>query len=132
MQEEDYNYYQRCISRFKEMCVAEEKKLFMLGFFNIESITEDRRQELLEFNKEFSQFASNYTLLIILHSTGEEIKHSLSNIDNVCFLELITKTPSNGLLFKTREENDYLEEVINNLFNFDLKKYYDNWNKRSA
>jgi len=132
MLEEDYNYYLRCISRFKEMCVAKGRKLFMLGFFNTESITEDRRQELLEFNKEFSQFASNYTLLVILHRTGEEIKHSVSNIDNVCFLELTTITPSNGLLFKTREENDYLENVINSLFKFDLIKYYDSSNKRSA
>jgi hypothetical protein len=132
MKDEDYNYYKRCISRFKEMLSSGEKKLFMLGFFNLEAVTDERRQELLYFNKEFSDFTSNYTLLVILHRVGEEIKHSVSNIDNVCFLELETKTPSNGLLFKTREENDYLESVINTLFNFDLKKYYDSSNKRSA
>lgn len=122
MQEDDYNYYLRCIDRFKKLCVVDERKLFLLGFFNLDEITEDRKRELVDFNKEFTNFASNYALLVILHKTGDAISHTVSTNGNICFLEFITRTPSNGLLFKEREENDYLETVINSLFTFKLQK----------
>jgi hypothetical protein len=121
MKDEDYNYYIRCIERFRNLLVLDENKLFVLGFYNLETITDERMKEIVEFNREFSNYAKNYTLLVILHKTGTELKHTIKKIENICFLEVETRTPSNGIVFKERGDNDYLEAAINSIFQFKLK-----------
>ena len=111
----------RCIERFKKLATCEDNKLFIIGFFNLEAITEERKVELYRFNKAFSEYAKNYTLLVILHKTGPELKHTLSSIDNIYILEITTQTTSNGILFKERRDNDYLHFLIQAIFKFDLK-----------
>lgn len=121
MKDEDYNYYLRCIERFKKLASSEDNKLFIIGFFNLETITEERKFELYRFNIAFSEFAKNYTLLVILHKTGPELKYALSTIDNIYILEITTQTTSNGILFKERRDNDYLHFLIQSIFKFNLK-----------
>ena len=52
--ENDYNYYTRCVNRFKKLLNTEESKLFIMIYVNMDDIPENLKQDIINFNNEFS------------------------------------------------------------------------------
>ena len=63
----DYNYYVRCVDRFKQLVQYEEHKLFIMIFVNLDNIEENHKNDIINFNNKFSKYTKNYTLLVIYH-----------------------------------------------------------------
>ena len=115
----DYNYYVRCVDRFKILLQKQEHKLFIMICVNID---EDTKIKMIEFNNTFSQYTYNYTLLIIFHIPNKEQNHHIFTYnDNIHFLELHTLSQSNGVEFVNNDDNIYLDNIINSKYNFNLK-----------
>ncbi len=119
-----YNYYKRCVDRFKLMMKNSEPKLFVQIYINSNpQHLEEIKLNSIEFEKKINEFAKNYTLLVIINinnncvSTQSYIKYSISNID---FLELYTVSESNGLGFMNECDNIYLDNIIAHYYTFDL------------
>jgi hypothetical protein len=122
----DYNYYVRCVDRFKNLLQKQEHKLFIMICPNMNNmefhIDEDTKIKMIEFNNKFSQYTYNYTLLIIFHIPKKEQNHHIFTYnDNIHFLELHTLSKSNGVEFINMDDNIYLDNIINSKYNFNLK-----------
>jgi hypothetical protein len=118
----DYNYYVRCVDRFKKLLQKQEHKLFIMIFVNMNNIDENRIKNMIEFNNKFSKYTSNYTLLVIFHIPNKEQNHNIFTYnDNINFLELHTLSVSNGSYFVNNNDNIYLDNIINSKYNFNLK-----------
>ena len=108
--EEHYSYYVRCVNRFKKLLANTESKLFCMIFVEHNSLN---FEEIVEFNKKISKYTINYTLLIINHIPHQEnTSHSFRYIDNIYFLNLNTKSISNGKYFNNDDDNMYLDKII--------------------
>ena len=117
-----YNYYVRCIDRFKNLLQKQEHKLFIMIFINMNNIDENIKNQIIDFNNKFSKYTSNYTLLVIFHIPNKEQNHNIFTYnDNINFLELHTLSVSNGLEFVNNNDNIYLDNIINSKYNFNLK-----------
>jgi len=104
---EHYNYYIRCINRFKILVKKKQHKLFIMMFVNLDNIN-----NIIKFNNKFSKYTSNYTLLIILHIQNQNYNdHMFVHNKNIHFLELHTLSVSNGLKFNN-DDNIYLDNII--------------------
>jgi hypothetical protein len=79
----DYEYYVRCIDRFKTLLANDENKLFIMLFPNMDNIDKDLKNNIIEFNNEFSIYTTNYKLLVIFHLPKNEISHKLTHNDNI-------------------------------------------------
>ena len=120
-----YNYYVRCVDRFKNLLQKEEHKLFIMIIVNNMNNIDDEniKKEIIEFNNKFSKYTFNYTLLIILHIPSKEQNHHIFTYnDNIHFLELHTLSCSNGVEFNNYNDNVYLDNIINSKYNFNIKK----------
>lgn len=66
----------------------------------------------IEFNKSFSNYTSNYILLIIYHRHNNFRHHYFDYKDNIHFLYLYTTSVSDGKEFLNEEDNLYLDNII--------------------
>ena len=120
--EKDYNYYIRCVDRFKNLLQKQEHKLFTMIFINIDNIENNIINNIIDFNNKFLKYTSNYTLLVILHIPNkQQNKHVFIYNDNIHFLELHTLSSSNGVLFGNNNDNIYLDNIIKSKYNFNIK-----------
>ena len=120
--EADYNYYVRCVNRFKNLLQYKEKKLFVMIFINMENLEEHLKNDIINFNNEFSKYTTNYTLLVIFHIKNKEnIYHNFTHNDNIDFLEIHTISESNGIEFINKTDNIYLNILIKSHYNFNIE-----------
>jgi len=116
-----YNYFIRCIFRFRELLQYPEHKLFMMCFVNNDAFDDNIIQKISDFNNKFKEYTSNYRLLILYNVHKKEKNyHKFIHIDNIDFLELHTVSTSSGIRFNIDSDNKYLASVIKNQYNFNL------------
>lgn len=120
--ENDYQYFVRCVGRFKQLFVNPEHKLFTMIFVNKLNVTENDFRNIIDFNNIFKKYACNYTLLVIFHIKNKQNNyHEFTCIDNIHFLEIHTLSYSTGVEFAHGGDNDYLNWIINNHYRFNIK-----------
>lgn len=119
--EDHYNYFIRCVNRFKTLLQKPEHKLFLMTFVNLDIIDENTKNEIIDFNNKFSKYTSNYTLLIIFHIRNKQENHHIFTYnDNIHFLELNTLSESSGLHFWNENDNNYLDNIIKSNYDFSI------------
>lgn len=117
--ENDYNYYIRCVNRFKQLLQYEEHKLFLIIFPNMDNVEENDKNKVIDFNNKFSKYTKNYILLVIFHIKNKKaICHRFTYHDNIHFLELRTLSTTNGRAFKNNNDNNYLNYLLKKKYNF--------------
>jgi hypothetical protein len=128
MNEKHYEYYVRCVQRFQDLLKNTDSKLFITMVTNItemdETTLKDMKNHMLELNQTLSKNTTNYTLLVIFNMVNKENNyHMFSDCEcvNIHFLELHTKTESDGIVFKNMDDNIYLRNIIRNRYNFDIE-----------
>jgi hypothetical protein len=119
---EDYNYFVRCVDRFKKLLQYSGHKLFTMVFVNMDDVNENIKNRIIDFNNKFSKYTSNYTLLIIFHIKNKQQNHHIFTYsDNIHFLELHTLSISDGVHFNDNNDNIYLDDILKSKYNFNLK-----------
>ena len=119
--ENDYNYYIRCVNRFRQLLQYEEHKLFVMIVVNNDNFKENLKNEIIDFNNKFSKYTKNYTLLFICHIKNKQNNyHKFTHNDNIDFLELHTLSSSDGVNFTNYSDNIYLNNIINKKYNFKI------------
>ena len=114
-----YDYYVRCVERFRKLLVSKEHKLFVMISGNI---SDELRNNIIEFNKSFSKYTQNYKLLVICAQSSQSKQyHAFTHHDEIDFLELHTLSKSNGIRFANSKDNVYLRKIITSTYTFDLE-----------
>jgi len=125
--ENDYNYFVRCVNRFKDLLYCKGHKLFITIIVNNDSIDKKIIHNSIKINKKLSRYTTNYTLLVILHLKNKQQNyHNFTYKDNIQFLELHTLSDSDGLSFKNDTDNKYLDNIIKKTYTLnkgDLKEF---------
>lgn len=114
--EEHYEYFNRCISRFNALLAKPELKLFIMFFRNGEYAYD--KNEMIEFNSQFSKYAANYRLLIVFHKIGDP-SHTHTTVGNIDFLDL-TLSRELGVGFENESDNTYLNNVLLSMYTFNV------------
>ena len=117
-----YNYFVRCVDRFRILLQKQEHKLFTMIFVNIDNI-DNYINKIIDFNNKFSKHTSNYMLLVIFHIPHKQQHyHNFTYHDNIHFLELHTLLNSNGVTFNNNNDNIYLDNIIKSNYNLIILK----------
>ena len=120
--ESDYNYYLRCIIRFKKLLLKQEHKLFIVMYVNQDITIIYSTHKDSEFNNKFKLHVKNYTILcIIQYLNKEENKFMYTSIENIDFLDLDTISKSNGVVFENENDNIFLDKIIKEKYNFNVQ-----------
>ena len=133
-QEEDHQYYLRCIERFNTLLNNKDSKLFVITIVPHGTIHPQRiydlfqqedpiialRNELLEFTKILSKFTTNFNLFVVINESASNLvtSHNLLQEENLQIVTIKTKNDSNGVRFLNGEDNLYIDEVFNSIYKF--------------
>ena len=123
--EEDYQYYVRCVERFRKLLNTSESKLFTMVFINYcKSKISELKKNIIKFNIYLRNYTTNYNLCIIIQMVDLKNYHrfSVENItDDIQLLYVYTKGDyklwGKG---KNRCDTDYVNKVFTDLYKFDL------------
>jgi hypothetical protein len=120
----DYNYYKRCIERFKQLLRVNTNKLFVVAFDNQSKNNCDAiKDQVFKLNKFLKTLTHNYYILAVIHILEQDnTYHTITNNENIKFLELYAKSASYGTGFDDRNEYDYLQKTILDNYSFQVKK----------
>lgn len=129
MRKDDYEYYERCVARFKKLLSSDERKLFIMMFSpegtmhpkylhemldkqeDNTSIIKNIKSRCINFNNSFSKYTDNYKLLIIINLKTTPEKGRYINIQrhgSIDFLTIYTENLSSGVQFADTWEADNL------------------------
>jgi hypothetical protein len=116
----DYEYFVRCVNRFKTLLKSCQSKLFVLMYVNMKK---NEIQEATNFNSTFSKHTSNYILLVIHHEVNKIRHHYFEYKDNIHILYLYTLSESDGKEFKNEKDNMYLDNIMNTHYKLRNKNF---------
>lgn len=119
--EDHYNYFVRCVERFKKLMNNMDSKLFVIiNVNNNEALSETTINNMINFNNKFKLYTTNYRILYIHNKCNQNQFFNFKTIDNLDFLELNTLSKSNGVHFEKNIDNIYLNNIINKKYKFNV------------
>jgi hypothetical protein len=119
----DYNYFIRCVDRFRKLLKKELNKLFVITFTNLTENIESIKKQIIELNNYISTKTSNYYIFVICHIPNQKIfKFKILDIDNIKFVLLYTKSRSNGIRIGDFKENEMLYKLLLDSYSFQIEK----------
>ena len=125
---EDYEYYVRCVERFRQLLKTDKNKLFLMMVINGQhgigdKMSDEIKNSFIEFNNLLKGFTdeNNYKLLIIINYPNKERNSvNVTSVDNIDIIEVDTLSCSNGLKFINEQDNIYVDNIIKLRYTFDL------------
>ena len=124
--QEDYDYFVRCVNRFKELLNTNRQKLFIISIINGEhnvgdKLSEKIKNDFIELNNVLRNKTSNYKLLLIVNYPNKQINnHIFTEIDELTILEIDTISSNNGTNFWYDQDDIFLFELIKKRYKFKL------------
>lgn len=123
LKQEDYEYFKRCIVRFRKLLSKKEPKIFLLFLSNRDEVELEVLGELIRLDSLLKQKTENYKILVIYHLINDNVqKYDISEMGNIDIIELNTKSKCQGTQFKLDEDNEFMKKTIFSLYNFKIKK----------
>jgi hypothetical protein len=127
--EEHYNYYIRCVNRFRELLMSEETKLFIIFYPNYNNKEVNSiKDNLVKLDNLLKMKTKNYKILCIFHFSNRKQRYEFFNENNIDYLLLNTKSKCYGLKFINDNDNYYFDSIFNNLYKFNIKNNINNNN----
>jgi hypothetical protein len=117
-----YDYYIRCVNRFKILLSNKNNKLFIY-FGNIDE------NKIIEFNNNLKKYTCNYRILVINTKVSNKHNYNFKTIDNIDYLYIETLSASGGVSYGNPKDNEYLKMIIFSKYKFQLKYLVPNKNQ---
>jgi hypothetical protein len=124
LNEKDYDYYIRCVDRFKKLLSKPDKKLFILFYQNfkgdlIEEYNSTIKMDVINFNHKLLKYTNNFKILCIIHHINNK-KYCHTKYENIDFLDIYTDEMNHSLDFKGDDDNKFIDKFLNETYKFSL------------
>jgi hypothetical protein len=121
LNDEDHKYYKRCINRFKTILSKDETKLFLIT--SLKNEIKNELQNICLLNYKLESMTHNFYLIAIFQlCTGTQTK-DIYKYHNMIIIQITTLSDSNGLIFLNDLDNIFYKNIIDSLFDFDIKEF---------
>jgi Putative papain-like cysteine peptidase (DUF1796) len=107
LNEATYDYFNRCVNRFRNFLHSSNKKVFVL-FCSNPDIT-----PVLKLSRLLAKHTTNFSLLVIRHYPNSLYNSNHESVvGNIHFLSIYTKTQSNGLTFGDSDDDIHVDRCL--------------------
>tara|TARA_B100000575_G_C23142114_1_gene665012 strand:+ start:5469 stop:6107 length:639 start_codon:yes stop_codon:yes gene_type:complete len=116
-----YEYYKRCVDRLYILLKKKEHKMFII--FNVNNENNEINLDSIRYlYNELNKYTTNFSILVITNYKNNKQTYNYKIYDNnIHFLELFTLSSSNGSTFRNNSDNIFLQKIIFDKFNFEIK-----------
>ena len=124
LEPETYEYFERCVDRFRLLLKCPDKKLFIISYMvtYTETVDPDFLVKVQRLNDTLSKQTTNYDILCIINNPQQSMQSfRVEKLDNnIILLHLNTLSISHGVFFLDDKDNLFLENIMNSHFLFDI------------
>ena len=123
--DEDYNYFCRCVDRFRKLMKKDKKKLFIICNENNTSpeINARLNQKLYKLYETIKLKTKNFEFLVIYHIIGNKTDSQVIDdlkLNNFKIIKITTKNRSKGVRIRDRFENKFWNKCISDLYDYNI------------
>lgn len=117
-----YNYFVRCVDRFKKLLEKDNNKLFIISFINKKNnISCELKNKIMKLYDILLKNTNNFDLLVVYHMLGNKFNTNIENINTKIKIFNVTTTAlSNGCYIQDKNENRMYNNLIFKLYNFKI------------
>jgi hypothetical protein len=119
--ESDFKYFNRCVERFRLLLKTNKFKVFLYMIVNNDPLNENVRNKSLELNQKLKQKTENFSIICINHTISNKQSYTFETNDNIHFIQLYTKSASNGKEFILSEDNIFLDNLLKEVYIFNIE-----------
>ena len=115
---EDYDYYVRCVDRFRDFMKKDDKKLFLCFFKNEKDMTNEMISEVVELNKVLSEKTTNHHLMVHInfpYKVTEKPIISVEQTDNLTIFQMHSLMDNHGLGYGHDLDAEEFEKVFDSI-----------------
>jgi hypothetical protein len=118
----DYNYFLRCVNRFKILLKKKSNKLFIYYHKNYENkpFDENNKLNIIEFNNFLKMHTKNYTILSIYVQKSNTSSLDYIKYENIDFVNINIIGGMNGVKFTNQQDANILKNFIKKRYLFSL------------
>lgn len=124
LEDKQYEYFVRCVNRFRELTKINDNKLFIISFMNEkQDITKNLQKQLNDLYTTLQKITNNFDLLVVWHTCGTELKSNViedKELNNLKYINITTINRNNGRKIKDKKENKFYNRCIFELYNFQI------------
>lgn len=110
-----YEYYQRCVERFRNLLSSDEEKTFIIMYPNRGLDITASITDALSLSAFLSEHTTNFKLIAVHQSVTGYRSYKLINGQNLKFVNLTTVTQDDGGNYTGHDDNMYLNDIIKKL-----------------
>ena len=123
LEDKQYEYFVRCVNRFRELTKFNDNKLFIISFVNNkQDITKNLQKQLNDLYTTLQKITNNFDLLVVWHTVVNELKSNViedKELNNLKYIN-ITINKSSGTKIKDKKENEFYNRCIFELYDFQI------------
>ena len=112
--DEHYEYYVRCVERFKNLLSSDEEKIFIKTYPKKE---ESKLEDALDLNNFLKDYTTNYKVIAVKQSMSDKHSVKMEKHGNLLYAELTTIQDGNGAAFYNETDQSFVESVFQYLIN---------------
>jgi len=122
LEDNTYNYFVRCVNRFRILTKKKENKLFIISFVNNrDKISKELESNIINLYKKLESIITNFNLLVVYHRIGNNMRSEIVEInENIKIIEIFTQALSSGTHIKNKVENKFYNNCIFKLYDFKI------------
>jgi len=128
---EYYEYYIRCVNRFRELLLNTNNKLFLIININQNNNNniENDTLNIYKLDEILNKHTTNYKIIYINHFSNRKPRYEIKNLNNnIDLINLSTKSKSDGIKFINDTDNKFLQKIIFDNYKFNLYQINNNDN----
>lgn len=117
-----YNYFVRCVNRFRILTKKKENKLFIISFMNRkEKISKESESDIINLYKKLESITTNFNLLVVYHRIGDNMRSEIVEInENIKIIEIFTQARRILPEALKNNENKFYNNCIFKLYDFKI------------
>jgi hypothetical protein len=117
--DDDYQYFERCVERFRKLLASDEKKLFIITIINSKYKIKPRaKRKILKINQLLNGLTKNFNILVMNGiKTRSLIETKILQKNNIYFVNFTVIKKSCGKKYILDSDTLKYKKIICNLFN---------------
>lgn len=122
LEDNTYNYFVRCVDRFRILTKKEENKLFIISFVNKkDNLSKKFVSNIVTLYKKLNSITNNFDLLVVYHKLGPKLGSEIVKLNkNIKIIVISTQSINNGFSIQNHTENTFYNNCIFKLFDFKI------------
>ena len=114
--DEDYNYYVRCVDRFRKLLASDDKKIFIKTYLHKQP-SESYLEDAISLTEFLGSYTTNYKVIAVRHAITGTQSFNTHLSENLIYVDITTIDDSDGGTFYNLTDRSFFKSLLGHFIN---------------